>query len=115
VTDSNARLNKPILLIENGAPRVALTGFAFKSNAAPHDVGIGKSELSSSAVAKPRAHADEALSVGRVASGSTEAKEGMMLDSALPQMLASFFVGHLEHESMLLLITLQRKCVKYGK
>ena len=60
-------------------------------------------------VAEAGAHAEEALAGVGALDGALEAEEGVVLDGALPQVLARPLVDHAEDERVLLHVTLPSK------
>ena len=90
------------------APRVPLTRLALELDrpAAPRARDERVLELCAAAVAEPRAHPEEVLPGVVALDGRAEAEEGVVLDGALPEVLARLLVAQPEEEGVLLLVAL---------
>jgi len=73
-------------------PRVALTRPPLKLHAASTSAGDGGLELGLAAVPEAGAHPEKILARRVALDWGPEAEEGVVLDGALPQVLASFLV-----------------------
>jgi hypothetical protein len=87
-------------------PSVPLTGPPLQLDAPPRLVVVRALVLRPARIPEPRAHPEEVLSGGGSLDRGSQPEEGVVLDGALPQVLARFLVVQTEDERVLLFAAL---------
>ena len=80
------------------SPGISRGRLPLKLDLPPRLGGHAGLELSSAAVAKPRAHPKEVLFDSRLSARSSESKKGVILHGTLPQVFTAFFARQTEEK-----------------